>query len=110
MKIVDLYNVLKEVCDKGNGDCELEFWIKLDDGVSALAYVDSIGQYSVVPDMTITVSPTGAEGKIYTSDIPDREQFMFRSKYETILQLVSNLNNEIQAVVNNDKSGDLKDE
>lgn len=86
---------LKEIVDKAykNGEeCDIEFWIKLDDGTDLLAELEGIGQFSIVPDMTLTLKPANDGAKIYTTKIVDEKQFVYREAYEKLFKEIQRLN------------------
>ena len=80
MKIKELKKYVDNAYKKGK-ECEVEFWIKLDDGTDIISELDSIGQFSFIPDMTITIKPKNNEQKIYTTKIIDEKQFNYRKAY-----------------------------
>lgn len=83
MKIIELYNLLdKAIKDNENcKECDIEFWLHLvDDNV--LCSLESIGQYGVIPDITIAVKPNN--NKIYSSNELSEENLNYKKKYENL--------------------------
>lgn len=92
MTIKELKNYIDKAYEVGP-EYDVEFWIKLDDGIEILADIDSIGQFSVIPDMTLSVKPKNSDLKIYTTKITDEEQFNYRKKYIQLKEQIQNLYN-----------------
>lgn len=90
MKIKELKKYVDKAYENGE-ECDVEFWIELDDGQSFIADVESIGQFNLVPDMTITVKPKNEGNKIYTTKIVDVEQFNYRDAYQTLVKNLEEL-------------------
>lgn len=85
---------LKEIVDKAykNGkESDVEFWIKLDDGTDLFAELEDIGQFSIVPDMTLTLKPSDKERKIYTTKIVNEKQFDYKNAYQKLVRKIQEL-------------------
>lgn len=91
MKIKELKRIIDKAYENGK-ECDVEFWIKLDDGTDLLAEVEEIGQFSIVQDMTLTVKPSDNERKIYTTKIIDEKQFDYKNAYQKLVRKVQELN------------------
>lgn len=52
MTIKELKHIVDKAYDKGE-DCEVEFYIKINEDESFMVDIDYIGQFGVTPDMTI---------------------------------------------------------
>lgn len=94
MTIKELKSYVDNAYEKGE-NCNVECWIKLDDNTEVLADIDSIGQFSIVPDMTLCLKPLNTENKIYTTSIIDESQFEYREKYKKLCKKIINLYNDI---------------
>lgn len=92
MKIAEFKKYIDEAYKKGK-DAEVEFWIKLDDETELIADLESLGQFSVIPDMTVTVKPSNNEQKIYTTKIVDEKQFNYREAYKKLVKEIKKLYN-----------------
>ena len=90
MTIKELKQIVDKAYEKGK-ECEVEFWINLDDGENILAELEGIGQFSVIPDMTLTLKPSNKENKIYTTKIVDEKQFDYRKAYQELTELISKI-------------------
>ena len=90
MKIKELKEFVDKVYKIGE-DCDVEFWIELDDGNEILAELESIGQFHVIPDMTLTIKPMNKDNKIYTTEIIDEKQFDYRKKYQELCKKINKI-------------------
>lgn len=86
---------LKELVDNAynnsnNGEAEVECWLQLEDDC-VLYDIDSIGQFHVIPDMTITFKPR--TNKIYSSNILTEEQLNYKEKYEELKNRLDKIRN-----------------
>ena len=94
MKIKELKDLVDKAYENGE-ECEVEFWIDLDDGSEILAELKEVGQFSFVPDMTITVKPCNEDAKIYTTKIIDQEQFEYRDRYNKLVERLKDIYKEL---------------
>lgn len=85
MKIGELYDLLGKAIEKDEfcKNCDIEFWLKLQDD-EIPCYIDSIGQFSVIPDITLTVAPNS--NKIYSTRELTKEEYDYKTKYDNILK------------------------
>lgn len=83
MKISELYAYIEQAMgeNKQNADCDVEFWLHLQD-TQVICELESIGQFNVIPDMTITIKPN--DNKIYSSKELSKEELEFKQKYENL--------------------------
>ena len=90
MKIKELKEIVDKAYENGK-ECDVEFWIKLDDGTDLLAELENIGQFGFVPDMTLTVKPSNNEKNIYTTKIVDEKQFDYKNAYQKLVKKIQEL-------------------
>lgn len=90
MKIKELKEIVDKAYENGK-ECDVEFWIKLDDGTDLFAELEDIGQFSIVPDMTLTLKPSDKERKIYTTKIVNEKQFDYKNAYQKLVRKIQEL-------------------
>ena len=90
MKIKELKEFVDKAYENGK-ECDVEFWIKLDDGTDLLAELESIGQFYTIPDMTLTLKPSDKERKIYTTKIVDEKQFDYKKAYQKLVRKIQEI-------------------
>lgn len=83
MKIKELKRYVDKAYKKGK-DCKVEVWFLLDDDTSIMCDIDSIGQFHIIPDMTITFKISDGNNKIYCSEPISKEQMDYRKKYNNL--------------------------
>lgn len=90
MKIKELYDCLEQAIgeDKKFGECNIEFWLQLEDE-EVMCDVCDVGQYHIIPDMTITVKPES--DKIYSTEPLSKEQLDYKKKYEDLKEVINNI-------------------
>ena len=76
MKIKDFKKYVDEAYKNGK-DNDIEFWLQLEDE-EVMCELESIGQFHIVRDMTITVKTIG--NKIYSSKELTKEQLDLREQ------------------------------
>lgn len=81
MKIKELKEYIDEAYTRGK-ECDVEFWLKLEDDV-IMCDLESIGQFNIIPDMTITIK-IADEQKVYSTKKLTKEQIDYRKKYEEL--------------------------
>lgn len=86
MKIKELKQFIDEAYKKGKEN-DVEVWLRLDDGEEIIGEIESIGQFNIVPDMTITFKPAG--DKIYGSRPLTKEQLDYKRKYENLQKKIN---------------------
>ena len=90
MKIKELKEIVDKAYENGK-ESDVEFWIKLDDGTDLFAELEDIGQFSIVPDMTLTLKPSDKERKIYTTKIVNEKQFDYKNAYQKLVRKIQEL-------------------
>lgn len=83
MKIIELYNLLDRAIKDNESckECDIEFWLHLTDD-TILCSLENIGQFEVIPDITITIKPN--DDKIYSSNELSEEDLNYKKKYENL--------------------------
>ncbi|MBR6689738.1 MAG: hypothetical protein IKL65_00205 [Bacilli bacterium] len=81
MKIIELKELVDKAYEKGK-DCDVEVWLHLDDDEEVMGEIESIGQFDLVPDMTITFKTN--EGKVFGSEPLTEEQLNYKNRYEKL--------------------------
>lgn len=82
MKIKDFKKYVDEAYKKGE-DNDVEFWLQLEDE-EVMCELESIGQFHIVRDMTITVKPIG--NKIYSSKELTEEQLDLKEQRDKVIK------------------------
>ena len=77
---------LKELVDNAyknskEGNAEVDCWLQLEDD-TVMCDIERVGQFQVIPDMTITFKPTG--DTIYSYSELTEEQLDYKKKYEEL--------------------------
>lgn len=82
MKIKDFKKYADEAYKNGE-DNDVEFWLQLEDE-EIMCELESIGQFHIVRDMTITVKPI--ENKIYSSKELTEEQLDLKEQRDKVIK------------------------
>lgn len=82
MKIKDFKKYVDEAYKKGE-DNDVEFWLQLEDE-DVMCELESIGQFHIVRDMTITVKPI--YNKIYSSKELTEEQLNLKEQRDKAIK------------------------
>lgn len=100
MKIGELLEIVQTAIgvDSENADREVEFYIKLSDSEDEIPIeLDNVGQFGIIPDMTMTFEP--AEGEKLISSAPlSAEQLDYKSRFN---DLVSEINKSTTELLSN---------
>lgn len=85
MTIKELYDNVQQAYNKTKdaSSCDVEVWLQLEDK-SIPCEITSIGQYNIIPDMTLTIKPI--DDKIYSTKPLTPEEIDYKQKYEKLKQ------------------------
>lgn len=92
MRIAELKKYVDKAYKKGP-NCDIEVSIVLDDGTSTFATIDRIGQFNIVPDMTLIIKPEGE--KLLTSRKMTEEELDYKRKYENLNKKINKFIDDI---------------
>lgn len=89
MKIKEFKKYIDEAYKKSdNGNEEVEFWLQLEDEV-VLCELESIGQFHIVKDMTVTIRPN--ENKIYSNKELTDEELNFKKQRDELIKKIQRI-------------------
>ena len=94
MKIKEFKKYVDEAYKNGEND-NVEFWLELEDD-SIMCELESIGQFHIVRDMTITIKLSGS--KVYSSKELSDEQLDFKEQRDNLERKI----HKIQRIINED--------
>lgn len=86
MKISKLKELVDIAYEKGP-DCDVEIWLHLDNDEEILCEIESVGQFNIVPDMTITFK--SIDGKVISSEPLSEEQLDYKKRYNKLQQKIN---------------------
>ena len=86
MKIKELKELVDKAYEKGK-DCDVEVWLHLDDDTEVFGEIERIGQFNIVPDMTITFKTN--EKKVFGSEPLTEEQLNYKNRYEKLQKKIN---------------------
>ena len=92
MKIKEFKKYVDEAYKNGKDD-NVEFWLELEDD-SIMCELESIGQFHIVRDMTITIRPSGSK-VCSTKELSD-EQLDFKGQRDNLERKIQ----KIQRIIN----------
>lgn len=100
MKLEELKRIIDKAYKTGKG-CDVEFYIKLENGESVELDVKGISQFNVIPDVTMNFVPK-AEEQSFCLKNNTKETIKYKKEYEKLQKKIKkiDLSKDLQDILN----------